>query len=282
MVNDLWSERYIREHYEVWVFSYDTGNPVAYSARGLRRALTDAVGQLDPQQRDPCLRSMVVAGHSQGGLLTKMTAIDSGDQLWNSMASRPIAEMHLREKERNLLQEMMFVKPLPFVGRVIFIATPHGGSYQAMRSISGFVAGFVSLPKQVLTLSRDLVTLNPGSLRAHLWRDGVPTSINDMTPGSPFQQALHDIPIAPQIPAHSIIALAGEEPFETAGDGVVKCMSARIPGVDSEFVVHSGHSCQSNPATIAEVNRILRLHVTRLAESGRLCGRGDDDDAPTP
>jgi pimeloyl-ACP methyl ester carboxylesterase len=276
MVNDLWSERFIREHYEVWVFSYDTGNPVAYSARGLRRSLNRAVRELDPGKRDPCLRSMVVAGHSQGGLLTKMTAIDTGDRLWSSMSSRPLEDLHLRTKERELLREMMFLKPLPFVGRVIFIATPHGGSYQALRSISGFIASFVTLPGQMLKLTQDLVTLNPGSLRAHLWRDGVPTSINDMTPGSHFQKALHDIPIAPEIPAHSIIALEGEEPFETGGDGVVKCTSARIPGVDSELVVHSGHSCQSNPVTIGEVNRILRLHVAHLADTGLLCGRQDE------
>ncbi|HWP66984.1 MAG TPA: alpha/beta fold hydrolase [Candidatus Limnocylindria bacterium] len=273
MVNDLWSERFFREHYEAWVFSYDTGNPVAYSARALRRALRGAVQSIDPERRDSCLRRMVVVGHSQGGLLAKMTAIDTGDRLWNGIASRPLAELRLREKERRLLEEIMFLEPLPFVGRVIFIATPHGGSYQALRSVSGFIAGFVSIPKQMLELSRDVVTLNPDALRAHLWRDGVPTSINDMTPGSPFQRALQSIPVVPEVPAHSIIALDGDEPFEIGGDGVVKCMSARMSGVESELVVRSGHSTQSHPETIQEVNRILRLHVARLAEQGLACGR---------
>jgi hypothetical protein len=67
MVNDLWSERFIREHFEAWAFSYDTGNPVAYSARDLRRRLRQAVRELDPDERDTCLRKMVVVGHSQGG-----------------------------------------------------------------------------------------------------------------------------------------------------------------------------------------------------------------------
>jgi pimeloyl-ACP methyl ester carboxylesterase len=275
MVNDLWSERYMRQHFEAWVFSYDTGNPVAYSARALRRALRRAVREIDPDQGDTCLRQMVVVGHSQGGLLTKMTAIDTGDRLWNGVASRPLDELHLPEKERRLIQEMMFVTPLPFVGRVVFIATPHGGSHQALRSISGLIAGFVSLPGHMLKVSRDLVTLNPGAMRTHLTGDQVPTSINDMMPGSPFQKALQAIAVVPGVPAHSIIAVQGDGPFELGGDGVVKYDCARCAGVDSELVVRSGHSTQSEPQTIQEMNRILRLHVAQLAERGIACGRRD-------
>jgi pimeloyl-ACP methyl ester carboxylesterase len=275
MVNDLWSERFMRQHYEVWVFSYDTGNPVAYSARALRHALRRAVHQVDPDRRDECVRKMVVVGHSQGGLLAKMTAIDTGDRLWNGVASRPLDELDLPEKERQLIQEMMFVRPLPFVGRVVFIATPHGGSYQALRSISGLIAGFVNLPRQMLKVSRDLVMLNPGAMRTHLTGDQVPTSINDMMPGSPFQTALQAIPVVPGVPAHSIIAVQGDGPVELGGDGVVKYDCARCEGVASELVVRSGHSTQSEPQTIQEMNRILRLHVAELAETGRDCGRRD-------
>jgi len=275
MVNDLWSERFLRQHFEVWVFGYDTGNPVAYSARDLRRRLGQAVQQLDPGGQDACLREMVVVGHSQGGLLAKMTAIDTGDRLWNGVARRPLDELHLPAKERELVRGMMFLEPLPFVGRVVFIATPHGGSYQALRSLSGFIAGFVSIPGQMLRLSRDLVTLNPGAMRAHLTGDNVPTSINDMTPGSPFQKALHDIPVVPEVPAHSIVAVQGDGPVEEGDDGVVKYRSAHVDGVASELVVHSGHSTQSEPETIQEMDRILRLHVAELVANGLACGRVD-------
>ena len=46
-----------------------------------------------------------------------------------------------------------------------------------------------------------------------------------------------------------------------ARDGVVKYKSAHIDGVESEVVVPSAHSCQSHPRTIAEVRRILLLHL---------------------
>ncbi len=45
------------------------------------------------------------------------------------------------------------------------------------------------------------------------------------------------------------------------GDGVVKYVSAHIDGVESERVVNSPHSCQSNADTIDEVRRILRVHA---------------------
>ena len=40
---------------------------------------------------------MVVIGHSQGGLLAKMTAIDSGTELWDTISQRPLDELILRD-----------------------------------------------------------------------------------------------------------------------------------------------------------------------------------------
>jgi hypothetical protein len=54
-------------------------------------------------------------------------------------------------------------------------------------------------------------------------------------------------------------------PLAQANDGVVQYSSAHITGVDSELVVHSGHSAQSNPATIAEARRILMLQLATAA-----------------
>ena len=61
---------------------YNTGNPIAYSAMLLRDALSQLVKALDPDGKETGLKRMVVMGHSQGGLLTKMTVIDSGTHLW--------------------------------------------------------------------------------------------------------------------------------------------------------------------------------------------------------
>jgi hypothetical protein len=39
VINDLTSDPRIRDHFEFWFFSYETGNPIPYSALQLRRAL---------------------------------------------------------------------------------------------------------------------------------------------------------------------------------------------------------------------------------------------------
>src|SRR6185436_11933272 len=93
MGNDLLADPWIRQHWQLWFFMYDTGNPIVYSAMLLRDKLTEAVSRLDPDGQDPCLRQMVVLGHSQGGLLAKLTAVDTGPRLWNAVSRIPLAEV---------------------------------------------------------------------------------------------------------------------------------------------------------------------------------------------
>jgi hypothetical protein len=78
-------------------------------------------------------------------------------------------------------------------------------------------------------------------------------------------------PIAPGVHAHSIIAVAGNGPVEGSNDGVVEYSSSRLDGVDSEYIVRSTHSTQSNPYTIEEVRRILLLHLANAC-SRIACG----------
>ena len=82
-----------------------------------------------------------------------------------------------------------------------------------------------------------------------------------MSPGNPFLRAINDLPIDPRITVHSIIAVRGGPPFVGKSDGVVAYESAHIDGVESEVVINSGHSTQSNPDTILEVRRILQQHI---------------------
>ena len=127
-MNSLENDPWLRTRFQYWFFYYDTGNPAKYSADVLRTSLQYVVEQLDSDGTDAALRQMVIIGHSQGGLLTKMTAIDSGAELWNTVSSRPLDELVLREPTREEFRRTLFLKPLPFVRRVIFIATPHRGA----------------------------------------------------------------------------------------------------------------------------------------------------------
>ena len=88
-----------------------------------------------------------------------------------------------------------------------------------------------------------------------------------MDPDNVFVKTLASFPIPPEVKAHTIIAVkAGDEPLERGSDGVVEYTSARLDGVESEYVLRWNHSCQAHPRTIAEVRRILRAHLAGLVQ----------------
>jgi pimeloyl-ACP methyl ester carboxylesterase len=268
MANDLLNDRSIHTRYAFWFFEYTSSNPIAYSALGLRQELTDAMALLAEATGNACLNSMVVMGHSQGGLLTKMTAIDSGDEFWKGISSRPFDEVKMPDDTRHLLQDALFVKPLPFVKRVIFVATPHRGSFLAgPQFVRRLIERLVTLPVDVLRIGTDLAGAMVGyeSETAALSMGRIPTSIDNMSPGNRFIQALSAIPVAPGIAANSIVPVKeGFDPYQEGNDGVVKYTSAHIEPVASELVVRSPHSVQSNPHAIEEVRRILLEHAAAV------------------
>src|SRR5688572_583889 len=265
LVNELHNDHKFWENYEIWLFMYNTGNPVAYSAMLLCEALVRAVKDLDPNGIDRGLQHMVVIGHSQGGLLTKMTAIDSGTNLWPFKV--PPEELDLDPEDRDLLTKSLLLKPLPFVRRVVFIATPHRGSYQALGLLGNLASWLVNMPGRFTKLSLQVLTLQTKGLLLNPMT-GVPTSIDNMNPNNRFIRALSELPIADGVAAHSIVGVDGSGPPAEGGDGVVKYASAHIDGVESEKIVRSGHSMQGNPETIQEVKRILMEHAKTLKATG--------------
>ena len=271
MVNDLLADPWIRRRCQFWFFMYDTGNPIAYSGMLLREKLTDVVSRLDPNGQDTCLRQMVVLGHSQGGLLTKLTAVDTGSRLWNAIGRVPLAEVPASEEFRNLLARALFVKPLPFVRRLVFVATPHRGSFRTGALVNGLVRRMVRLPESLVSMSHHTLTQGSGAFYAARTIASLPTAAENMTPGNPFLEGLAAIPVADGVPYHSIIAVKGAGPAEEGNDGVVAYRSAHVDGAASELVVRSSHSTQSEPATVQEVRRILHLHGAELEVAGLNC-----------
>ena len=271
MVNDLLADPWIRHRCHFWFFMYDTGNPVAYSAMLLRDKLTDTVSRLDPDNLDPCLRQMVVVGHSQGGLLTKLTVVDTGPRLWNSVSRVPLAGVPASDEFRTLLSRALFVQPLPFVRRVVFVATPHRGSFRTGAWVNGILRRLVRLPGNLVLMSRDTLTQGKGVFYAARTTARLPTAAENMTPGNPFLEGLAAIPVADGVAYHSIIAVKGDGRAEDGNDGVVAYRSAHLEGAASELVVRSSHSTQSEPATIQEMRRILHVHGDALAAAGLHC-----------
>ena len=81
---------------------YPTGPPFWFSAAQMRTDLAELRHRLDPRHREEALDKMVLVGHSMGGLISKLQAVDSGDEFWKVASSQPISELkaapELREK----------------------------------------------------------------------------------------------------------------------------------------------------------------------------------------
>ena len=257
MWNTLNADPVLRKHYQFWTFNYASGKPITMSAGILRDDLMNQVKTLDPEGKDPALRQMVIIGHSQGGLLAKLTATDTGDKLWQLVSQTNIDELNIDVPTRELLRSNFFFKPLPCVSRVILIATPHRGSYQNTSFVQNLLNRFITLPGDLLDASANLMKLNDTLNLPPSLRKGVPTSLNGMATDNPFMLTLADIPVAPGIQCNSIIAIKGKDQPPNGADGVVQYTSAHVDYAESEYIVRSGHSCQGNPLTIEEVRRIL-------------------------
>jgi pimeloyl-ACP methyl ester carboxylesterase len=258
MLNEILNDRELWSRYQVWLFTYNTGNPILYSGGIFTQGLRNVVQQLDPAGKDSALRKMVVIGHSQGGLLTKLTAIDSGNRFWDSTFNVPIDQLDVSPDTRELLRRSLFYKPLPFVHRVVFISTPHRGSHFTGGYISDLLRRLISLPGKLLSPLQEVFQRSPEGPTARALGTEIPRSTDNMGPDSPFIKTFSSIPIAPGDIAHSIIAVDNpEDPKEEWDDGVVPYSSAHIDGVASELVVNSGHSAQESPLAIEEVRRIL-------------------------
>jgi len=267
MFNELSNDPALWGHYQFWVFTYNTGNPVSYSAGILAEGLRKTVQELDPEGKDQALRKMVVIGHSQGGLLTKLTVVDTGTKAWDTVSTVPFEEVKASPEAKEILRRSIFFTPVPSVKRVVFLSTPHGGSYVAGGWIGRLTSKFISMPFRLADTMTEVVTMNPdlrGAMRS--MRKEIPRSTDNMDPKSRFVKLYNTFPIAPGVTAHSIIAVKNpNDPKEKWTDGVVNYSSAHIEPVASERVVHSAHSVQDKPEAIEEVRRILLEH---LRESG--------------
>src|SRR5262249_40226119 len=74
---------------------------------------------------------------------------------------------------------------------------------------------------------------------------------------------------APGVVYHSIIANIRHKPDpEKITDGFIDYQSAHLDGAASECIVPGNHFCEASADVIAEVRRILTVH---LAESSETC-----------
>lgn len=264
--NDLRTERWFNDQYQIWAFRYASGKPFITSAMMLRKQLQQAVATLDPQGCDPALHKMVLVGHSMGGLIAKLQVTSSEDRIWRSFANIPFSELHAPERLRAELAERCFFEPLPFVSRVVFIATPHGGSSFATRGVGRVASSLVDPATANEALHDRLIAENPNVFTPQFERR-IPTSIDMLEPEDPTLQVIRTLPVSTNVRLHSIIGTGRTMLLDGPGDGVVTVESATLPGVCTQRFVEATHThTQYHPDTITELLAILRQHSPGLTK----------------
>ncbi|HVQ21233.1 MAG TPA: hypothetical protein VMS23_09325, partial [Terrimicrobiaceae bacterium] len=89
----------------------------------------------------------------------------------------------------------------------------------------------------------------------------MPNSIDTLSPNDPFVKIMNALPLAKDVPYHSIIGDRGRGDTPNSSDGVVPYWSSHVGGAKSEKIVPSDHGADQNLKGIAEVVRILKEHV---------------------
>lgn len=260
-VNAISSDPVLRAKYQPWYFLYPTGMGVPQTSARLRSSLQKARDYFDPDHNDSGMNRMVLVGHSMGGLLSRMQAIDPGDKLWNAIFRKQPAQLNVSEPVRERLVSTLKFKPQSEVKRLVFITTPQRGSNLAGTSIVRRLASVIRLPVDTLLMSKQLLTGNTDALSPQIrdWGFFAFLSIGTLSNRHPFYEGLNAVPIP--VPYHSVIGQWGHKPLSDSTDGAVPYWSAHLDGAASEKIVPCWHGCVERPEVVGEVTRILHEHL---------------------
>src|SRR5690606_29180994 len=159
LYNELNREPWFRENYQVWFYSYPTGNNWIYSAARFREEMAKATKYVHSRGPAPNWNRMVLVGHSMGGVISHASLKRPEDRLYDAFAVKPLDEIKINHQTREAIRLMTMYEPLESPRRVVFLAAPHRGSPLADRFFSNIAIKLIRLPKQ---LTIDLVdfTLN--------------------------------------------------------------------------------------------------------------------------
>jgi len=267
MINELRAWPEFHRRYEPWVFHYPTGAAFLQSSAELREQLTAAVRQCDPQGRDPAMRNLVLVGHSMGGLHAKLQVVDPGECIWQAVAKVPFEQIRLRKELRRQVSRAYFFEPLPFVNRIVCIATPHKGSVLASLGLGRLASLSVRTPPESKLIHDEAVRLNPGKFQPEYER-ATPTSVDLLQPDSLMLKSIARLRPPCWVTVHSVVGDGHSWFVGVRDDCVVSVESAHTEGAVSEVYVPATHTkVHHHPRTIAEVRRILVQHLAETSQA---------------
>ena len=262
IINDLLPEPWFRQHYQIWIYNYPTGNPWLLSSMRFRQQLRQACAYARANGGEQSLKRMVVIGHSMGGLLARSSVTPPGSAFYDAYFKVPITQLKLPEESRRVIREEVLYQALPEPRRVVFLAVPHRGSPFATLRISVLISKLIKLPKQLSVELLDSTVQTLGKvLDGSAQQPHLPTSINSLAPSDKSILALNKLPLPHDIAFHSVIGDRGKGDTPASSDGVVPYESSHVIPVVSETIVPSNHRVTHCPATSEELKRILKLHL---------------------
>ncbi len=256
-ISAIQSDPELRGRFQFWLFAYPTGDPILVSALRLRESL-ERIYQLYPRSK-----GMVLITHSMGGLLAHLQAVRTERVLWNAVFQNDADRLYATTPPDNLAKKALIFDPTPHVERIVFICVPHRGSYLATNWIGSIGVGLIRIPRTIVSHVGEAIT---GSVLKNIGLKHPPTGINGLSPRNPVLHALDKLPIV--VPYYSIIGDRGRGDTPNSSDGVVPYWSSHLAGAQSELIVPGPHGSFALPQTIAELKRILRLHLATLERSG--------------
>ena len=267
MLNELQADPVLRCRYQFWVAFYPTGYPIPYSSSRIRARLRALRQAFDPEQDDEAFDRMVVVGHSMGGLVARSLILDPGDALSRAVFARPPDELGLAPMPEAVLMSMFRTTPEPAIRRAIFLATPHRGSRLASRLLGRIGSMLVRRGRAIEGLFASIRDRYGLDVLRPFFRGRSITGIDNLKWDNPLLRASASAQTASGVPYHSIIGVLPGTSFGRPGrgtDGVVGFTSAHLDGAASELVVPHHHMLTRLPEVIAEVRRILLLHLAEV------------------
>lgn len=263
LYNELNREAWFRDNYQVWFYSYPTGNNWTFSAARFRQEMKRADAFARKQGPAGQWERMVVVGHSMGGVISHASLKKPGDQIYKAFQERPIEQLTENRQTREAIRELTMYEPMQPPDRVLFLAAPHRGSPMADRFFSDWMTNLIRLPKKLTVDLVDLTLNDFGSLltTGESSSKGWFTSVGSLSPSYPAYGALDQVPFRPGLKIHSVIGDRGKGNTPDSSDGIVPYWSSHLGAVESEVIVPAGHSVQNSPECATEVKRILKLHL---------------------
>ena len=174
LINEIINDRELWNRYQIWMYTYNTGNPVLYSAGILANGLRSVVRELDPSE-DPALRKMVVVGHSQGGMLTKMTVADSRTRFWDSSFTVPLARArHLARGARAAPAQPLLRAPAVCTPGRFHCHAPPRELPRRRPELRNLLRKVISLPFAIVNPLKEVVDRSPEAIAKRGMENEVP------------------------------------------------------------------------------------------------------------